>query len=180
MTIYSKPNLMRFYVYAYLREDGTPYYIGKGTGDRAWVKHANETKPPKDKNRILITHFGLTEIWAFALERRMIKWYGRKDTETGILRNKSDGGEGASGCITLRGIPKTEEHRKRISEARKGKKYPKLSAAKKGIKQTTASNLKRSNTQRGIPKSKLTCIHCGITCGSPVFGRWHGNKCKLQ
>ena len=90
MDIYS------FYVYAYLRQDNTPYYIGKGKSYRAWSK-SHKINLPKNKNKIIIVEKNLSEIGALALERRLIRWYGRKDLNTGILQNMTDGGEGSTG-----------------------------------------------------------------------------------
>ena len=85
-----------FYVYMYLREDGTPYYVGKGIGNRVYSKNRRVKPPPK--NRIIIQD-RLTEEQAFQQEIEHIAFYGRKDNGTGMLRNLTDGGEGASGAI---------------------------------------------------------------------------------
>lgn len=87
-----------YYVYAYLRQsDGTPYYIGKGKDKRAFSKRHPGISVPNDKTKIVFLETNLSNIGALALERRMIRWYGRKNICTGILYNKSEGGEGACG-----------------------------------------------------------------------------------
>ena len=86
----------KFYVYGYLREDGTPYYIGKGSGNRVTKCVGRIVHPPKDKDRIVFYKSDISEEEAFELERQLIAEYGRKDINTGILHNKTAGGEGKS------------------------------------------------------------------------------------
>ena len=89
-----------FYTYAYLRTDRTPYYIGKGKDDRCFIKGKKESiNLPKDKSKIIFLKQNLTEQEAFKHERYMIDVFGRKDLGTGILRNRTDGGDGVSGYI---------------------------------------------------------------------------------
>jgi hypothetical protein len=107
-----------FYVYQYLREDGSPYYIGKGKNNRAWLRNKKERiRKPPNNDRIIIVKDNLTEHEAHILEIELIAQYGRKDLGTGILHNLTDGGEGGSGRKN------SQEHVRAMAEANKGNKY---------------------------------------------------------
>ena len=100
---------MIYYTYAYLREDGTPYYIGKGKGRRINSKLHSVNLPPKERRIFLKTN--LSEADAIKHEIYMISVLGRKDLGTGILRNTTSGGEGTSG------YKHTEDSKEKISKA---------------------------------------------------------------
>ena len=81
-----------YYTYAYLREDGKPYYIGKGKGNRWTDKRGKNCIPPKDKSKIIKLKQNLTEEEAFRHEIYMIAVFGKKCDGTGVLMNIADGG----------------------------------------------------------------------------------------
>lgn len=138
-----------FYVYAFMREDGTPYYIGKGKGNRAFDKRRQWA--PKDQSRIKILSYGLTEYMSLLLEQQYIAVYGRKDNNTGILRNLTDGGEGLSGVVrsdsyrnNMRshfiGVPRSDKTKEKIRKA---------AANRKGVARTEEVKAKISAAQKG-------------------------------
>lgn len=127
---------MKFYAYIWTREDGSPYYIGKGQGQRAFINGSHSVRKPKDPSRIQIIA-ALSEDSAYETEKFLIKYYGRKDIGTGCLRNRSDGGEFSTTghkhseetLQKLRG-PKSEEHKQKLRLANLGKKQSPETTAK--------------------------------------------------
>jgi NUMOD3 motif len=105
---------MKFYAYLWLREDGTPYYAGKGQKDRAFHSDGHGVHRPRDNDRILL-FYRTTEAEALETEKELIRNWGRQDLGTGCLRNLSAGGE-----IPVHLSP---ESLKKMSAAHKGKHH---------------------------------------------------------
>src|ERR1700674_2938458 len=139
-----------FYTYLWLREDGTPYYVGKGIGGRAYRKHRVGSAPPLGR---IVFYIAKDEADAFEMEMALIWYYGRKDLSLGVLRNLTDGGENPPNPKGKKQTPEhivnqqlsraegkgfvpTEETRKKMSVSRKGKPSGTkgIPSAKKGTK----------------------------------------------
>jgi hypothetical protein len=125
--------MKKYYCYFYLREDGTPYYVGKGCGHRIDSKNHPGISLPILERRIKIAE-NLTEDESIEMEKMYIKKYGRKDLGTGILYNRTDGGDNPpimtkNNQNHITGVKKWWQN---LSEEKKILRGKKISNTKKG------------------------------------------------
>jgi len=191
MSIYNQNKFpIGYYVYVYLRKkDLTPYYVGKGHRDRAWRKE-HSVKVPTDNNQIIIIESKLTEVGAFAVERSLIRWYGRKDLGLGILRNLTDGGEGATGPKSKLWKESASRNRKGVGNSFYGKKHKPESKAKMGKSFFGESNgfygkqhsleQRQKKRKEKLNATRQQCPYCSKVIDPMNYARWHGNNCKFK
>lgn len=143
---------MNYYTYAYLRKNGTPYYIGKGKGNRIHSKSNRVFNPPSKERRIFLKQ-NLTEEEAFKHEIYMIAVLGRKDLGTGILHNKSNGGIGGG---AMKGNSQSEETKIKIGNANRGRIHSKKSRENMSKSHLGKPNPKSGASRKGKPLSEET------------------------
>ena len=77
--------------------------------------------------------------------------------------------------------PLSEEHKKKIAEALRGKKRSKEHSKKlsDALKGRVPSAKERAAYLKAMEEGKTTCEHCGKTATKGNYLRWHGTNCKL-
>lgn len=107
----------KYYVYIHRKDNGQPFYVGKGSGNRAWDfsgrNHYWQRVSKKHGVNVDIVFESLTEDEAFQCEKDVIlelEYFGC------TLCNMTSGGEGSSG------LQFTDTQRLTISKSLKGRK----------------------------------------------------------
>lgn len=114
-----------YYAYIYYDHNHVPFYVGKGTGNRAWIHTHNGYRPINKRLAYLKSidakvtiglYGGLSELEASELETHLIATIGRKCKSTGPLINIAYGGGRPNAAHT-------PQSKARISATRTGMKY---------------------------------------------------------
>jgi hypothetical protein len=125
--------MKKYYCYFYIRRDGSPYYVGKGCGQRMHDKNHPGISLPPTERRIKVAE-NLTEEQSIEMKKMYIEKYGRKDLGTGILYNKTDGGDNPPKMTkgNVNHINSMKNYWSNITEEERTRRGNKISNAKKG------------------------------------------------
>lgn len=158
-----------YYVYGYFYENGIPFYIGIGKGNR--IKQHLHKRKDKTKDSILFYNvlnklirdgikfsykkirYNMSQVEAALVEEVLVKLIGRRDLGLGPLCNLTDGGEGH------KNYKKSEELKQMISGWSKGKTISPehkeaIRLANLGKRHSAETRRKISEAQKGISKPK--------------------------
>lgn len=149
-----------FYCYIHKRKDGTPFYVGKGSKERAFsftqrsAWHKNIVTKEGGKANIGIEIYqALDEANAFVLEKIFIRGLSLFFD----LCNLTEGGDGPSGAT------RSKETRLKISEAVSGKKHPNFGKPLSEITKTKIGLANKGKQRSAEFKKYLSDINKGKT-----------------
>lgn len=164
--------MTQFYTYMWLREDGTPYYIGKGSGRRAYRWHKAHGCVLPDR---VVIYPAESEAEAFEAEIALIWYYGRKDLGTGCLRNLTNGGENPPKCTP-------ESYRKRVETIIKNGGFKHSDESKSKISATHKNKVVKESTKEKLrevwDKRKNSGVEIKVGSDKPFLGRKHTEEAK--
>ncbi len=171
----------RFYVYLIKRLNGTPLYVGKGQGRRAY-QHKTSTANVRLRRiyardgdlPIQILREDLTDREAKRLEKKFIRRIGRADLKTGPLCNLTEGGDG------MDKYSHSEATRKKLSEAHIGMRHSEetilqMTAVRIGKKHSKESRLKISAALKGRTFSKEARLNMSLGHRAARLARMGGS-----
>lgn len=186
----------KFYIYEHVREsDGRVFYVGKGSRYRMtttqhrspyWV--AVSRKHGWRARAVFRTD---DEELAFLAEMELIR---KRRNDGSPLTNLTDGGEGLSGykfpkevafarvrgrigkpnlaaSRALKGVPKTEEHRRNLSQARMGYRYSDEVRRKMSLRRKGCESPMKGKKHRPESRAAISASITGEK--NPFFGRKH-------
>jgi len=177
-----------FLLYRHIRLDThEPFYIGIGNKKRAYGKYGRSKHwlsiVEKYGYEVEIIFDDLTWKAACEKEREFIVLYGRRDINTGILVNHTDGGEGSPGVVQSKEANEkrrnwsknrvfSEQTKRLLSEKQLGEKNHMYN--RKGINNPTFG-LKRSDKTK---KKQSDIAKQRGKENNPMFGKKHSDETK--
>lgn len=164
-----------WYVYTHIRLDiNKPFYIG--IGNKKEFSRAYEFRQDKRNEmwwrifnktdiKVEILYSNLTKEEACIIEIQLIKMYGRKDLNKGILCNMTDGGDGIWNC------KRSEITKKILSEQKKGIKNPQYNKkqSKELIKKRFKNIIGTKRSEDTKKRQSLSSIKSGQAKEVDVF-----------
>ncbi len=171
-----------FYVYMYVRPDGTPWYIGKGCKYRRRHYQSDTVARciarPDDDSLCITVQENMTEAAAFALEIELIAKY-KRECDGGILVNKCLGGAGTKGFkhppgrpSSMKGKKHSDKSKAQMSESAKKRGATKCSTyvlTDKNGNHTVVTNLTAYCREHGLNRKALSNVLCGRSKSSQGY-----------